>query len=206
VARPGSTVPGGAKPEKCGLTTCRGSHWGVGCITNQVVGKGGVLGIQILCPAFFESLGGILERVPSGETPTRTWATMMLKSPDIVGLSWPTRLLSVAWRLGTVPVERQTGALDRRLCSDYRRITLLSLPKNVYSRVLEKRLRPIVEPQRWNNVDSERLTSSLPLQGYWGSAPPSLRPVPVATATACRKTVECSLRVGSELLSSSKIV
>jgi len=33
------------------------------------------------------------------------------------------------------------------VCSNYRVITLLSLPGKVYSRVLERRLRPIVEPQ-----------------------------------------------------------
>ncbi|KAK7916510.1 hypothetical protein WMY93_012271 [Mugilogobius chulae] len=36
---------------------------------------------------------------------------------------------------------------DRRVCSNYRGITLLSLPGKVYSRVLERRLRPIVEPR-----------------------------------------------------------
>ncbi|KAI3375665.1 hypothetical protein L3Q82_003973 [Scortum barcoo] len=33
-----------------------------------------------------------------------------LKSLDVVGLSWLTRLCSIAWRLGTVPLEWQTGA------------------------------------------------------------------------------------------------
>jgi len=75
----------------------------------------------------------------------------MLKALDIVGL---TRLVNVMWRLGTVPVEWQTGVVgpifkkgDRRVCSKYRGITLLSLPRKVYSKVLEWRLRPIVEPQ-----------------------------------------------------------
>jgi len=78
----------------------------------------------------------------------------MLKALDIVGLSWLTRLVNVAWRSGTVPVERQTEVVvpifkkgDRRVCSNYRGITLLSLPGKVYFRVLERRLRPIVEPQ-----------------------------------------------------------
>ena len=78
----------------------------------------------------------------------------MLKALDIVGLSWLARLFSVAWASGTVPVEWQTGVVvpifkkgDRRVCANYRGITLLSLPGKVYSRVLERRLRPIVEPQ-----------------------------------------------------------
>ncbi|KAI3371890.1 hypothetical protein L3Q82_006770 [Scortum barcoo] len=58
-----------------------------------------------------------------------------LKSLDVVGLSWLTRLCNIAWRLGTVPLEWQTGVVvplfkkgDRRVCSNYRGITLLSLP------------------------------------------------------------------------------
>ncbi|KAI3368228.1 hypothetical protein L3Q82_007815 [Scortum barcoo] len=72
-----------------------------------------------------------------------------LKSLDVVGLSWLTRLCNIAWRLGTVPLEWQTGVVvpllkkgDRRVCSNYRGITLLSLPGKVYARVLERRIRP----------------------------------------------------------------
>ncbi|KAI3372096.1 hypothetical protein L3Q82_006949 [Scortum barcoo] len=48
-----------------------------------------------------------------------------LKSLDVVGLSWLTRLCNIAWR----------------------GITLLSLPGKVYARVLERRIRPIVDPR-----------------------------------------------------------
>uniref|UniRef100_A0AAY5KH73 Reverse transcriptase domain-containing protein n=1 Tax=Esox lucius TaxID=8010 RepID=A0AAY5KH73_ESOLU len=77
-----------------------------------------------------------------------------LKSLDVVGLSWLTRLCNIAWRSGTVPLGWQTGVVvplfkkgDRRVCSNYRGITLLSLPGKVYARVLERRIRPIVEPR-----------------------------------------------------------
>ena len=77
-----------------------------------------------------------------------------LKSLDVVGLSWLTRLCSIAWQLGTVPLDWQTGVVvplfkkgDRRVCSNYQGITLPSLPGKVYSRVLEGRIRPIVEPR-----------------------------------------------------------
>ncbi|KAI3370903.1 hypothetical protein L3Q82_007412 [Scortum barcoo] len=60
-----------------------------------------------------------------------------LKSLDVVGLSWLTRLCNIAWRLGTVPLVWQTGVVvplfkkgDRRVCSNYRGITLLSLPQD----------------------------------------------------------------------------
>ncbi|KAK3558055.1 hypothetical protein QTP86_006473 [Hemibagrus guttatus] len=77
-----------------------------------------------------------------------------LKSLDVVGLSWLTRLCNIAWRSGTVPLDWATGVVvplfkkgDRRVCSNYRGITLLSLPGKVYSRVLERRVRPLVTPQ-----------------------------------------------------------
>uniref|UniRef100_A0AAY5JXR8 Reverse transcriptase domain-containing protein n=1 Tax=Esox lucius TaxID=8010 RepID=A0AAY5JXR8_ESOLU len=77
-----------------------------------------------------------------------------LKSLDVVGLSWLTRLCNIAWRSGTVPLGWQTGVVvplfkkgDRRVCCNYRGITLLSLPGKVYARVLERRIRPIVEPR-----------------------------------------------------------
>ncbi|KAI3352389.1 hypothetical protein L3Q82_005186 [Scortum barcoo] len=62
-----------------------------------------------------------------------------LKSLDVVGLSWLTRLCNIAWRLGTVPLEWQTGVVvplfkkgDRRVCVQlHRGITLLSLPGKV---------------------------------------------------------------------------
>ncbi|KAK3543034.1 hypothetical protein QTP70_008748 [Hemibagrus guttatus] len=75
-----------------------------------------------------------------------------LKSLDVVGLSWLTHLCNIAWRSGTVPLDWATGVViplfkkgDRRVCSNYRGITLLSLPGKVYSRVLERRVRPLVE-------------------------------------------------------------
>ncbi|KAK3542195.1 hypothetical protein QTP86_017365 [Hemibagrus guttatus] len=77
-----------------------------------------------------------------------------LKSLDVVGLSWLTRLCNIAWRSGTVPLDWVTRVVvplfkkgDRRVCSNYRGITLLSLPGKVYSRVLERRVRPLVEPR-----------------------------------------------------------
>ncbi|KAJ8012365.1 hypothetical protein DPEC_G00041950 [Dallia pectoralis] len=77
----------------------------------------------------------------------------MLKALGGEGLSWLTRLFNIAWKSGTVPEEWQTGVVvplfkkgDQRVCANYRGITLLSLPGKVYSKVLERRVRPIVEP------------------------------------------------------------
>nr|XP_049610760.1 uncharacterized protein LOC125988936 isoform X1 [Syngnathus scovelli] len=73
-----------------------------------------------------------------------------LKALDVVGLSWLTRLYNVAWTSGTVPLDWQTGVvvpLFKKVCSNYRGITLLSLPGKVYSGVLERRVRREVEPR-----------------------------------------------------------
>ncbi|KAK5902677.1 hypothetical protein CesoFtcFv8_007911 [Champsocephalus esox] len=78
----------------------------------------------------------------------------MLKALGVEGLSWLTRLINVVWKSETVPKEWQTGVVvplfkkgDQRVCANYRCITLLSPPGKVYSKVLERRVRPIVEPQ-----------------------------------------------------------
>ena len=75
-----------------------------------------------------------------------------LKALDVVGLSWLTRLCCIAWTSVAVPLDWQTGVVvllfkkgDRRVCSNYRGITLLSLPGKVCSGVLERRVRQIVE-------------------------------------------------------------
>jgi len=61
-----------------------------------------------------------------------------LRALDVVGLSWLTPLCNIAWTSGTVPLDWQIGVLvplfrkgDRRVCSNYRGITLLSLPGKV---------------------------------------------------------------------------
>ncbi|KAK3507921.1 hypothetical protein QTP70_003371, partial [Hemibagrus guttatus] len=76
-----------------------------------------------------------------------------LKSLDVVGLSWLTRLCNIAWWSGTVPLDWAIEVVvplfkkgDRRVCFNYRGLTLLSLPGKVYSRVLKRRVRPLVEP------------------------------------------------------------
>ncbi len=65
----------------------------------------------------------------------------MLKALDIFGLSWLTHLFSDAWRSGKMPVDWQTGVVvlifkkgNQRVCSNCRDMTLLSLPRKVYSR------------------------------------------------------------------------
>ncbi|KAI3363338.1 hypothetical protein L3Q82_011963 [Scortum barcoo] len=78
------------------------------------------------------------------------------KSLDVVGLSWLTRLCNIAWRLGTVPLVWQTGVvvplLGKRGTGECVPTTggshfSASPGRSVYARVLERRIRPIVDPR-----------------------------------------------------------
>ncbi|KAK3547532.1 hypothetical protein QTP86_021516, partial [Hemibagrus guttatus] len=120
-----------------------------------------------------------------------------LKSLDVVGLSLLTRLCNIAWRSGTVPPDWVTRVVvplfkkgDRRVCSNYRGITLLSLPGKVYSRVLERRVRPVLEgswefaqPVHMCFVDLEKAFDHVPrgilweVLGEYGVRGPLLRAV-----------------------------
>ena len=78
----------------------------------------------------------------------------MLKALGVQRLSWMTCLFNIMWKSGTVPREWQTGAVvplfkkgGQRMSASYRSITLLGFPGKVYSTVLERRVRLIVEPQ-----------------------------------------------------------
>ena len=76
----------------------------------------------------------------------------MLKALTVEGILWLTRVCQVAWKLGKTPRDWQTSVIipifkerDRQQCTNYRGISLLSLPGKVYAKCLEKICREIVE-------------------------------------------------------------
>lgn len=77
----------------------------------------------------------------------------MLKSLKSGGINWLTRICRVIWNTGTAPTDWQVDIVvpifkkgDQKECSNYRGITLLSLPGKVFARIIERRCRVIVEP------------------------------------------------------------
>ena len=78
----------------------------------------------------------------------------MLKALNREGVLWLTRVCQVAWTLGKAPKDWQTGVIipifkkgNRKDCTNYRGISLLSLPGKVYAKCLGRRCREIVESQ-----------------------------------------------------------
>ena len=76
----------------------------------------------------------------------------MLKALTGEEILWLTRVCQVAWKLGKTPRNWQTDVIipifkkgDRKQCTNYRGISLLSLPGKVYAKCLERKCREIVE-------------------------------------------------------------
>ena len=77
----------------------------------------------------------------------------MLKSLTWERILWLTRMCQLAFKLGKIPKDWQTGMIiltykkgNHKQCTNYRGISLLSLPGIVYVKCLERRRRQIVEP------------------------------------------------------------
>jgi len=75
----------------------------------------------------------------------------MLKVLSSEGILWVTRVSQVAWKCGKTPKEWQTGVIipifkkgDRKQCTNYRGISLISLPGKAYaqSRIKANRATP----------------------------------------------------------------
>ena len=95
------------------------------------------------------AINGIKSGKAAGEDEIRL---EMLKALIGEGILWLTRVCQVAWKFGKTTRHWQTGVIipifkkgDRKQCTNYRGISLLSLPGKVYAKCLEKKCREIVE-------------------------------------------------------------
>ena len=76
------------------------------------------------------------------------------KAINMHDVRWLTRVCKVACRTGQAPKQWQTSVIipihkkgDKRKCTNYRGISLISVPVKVYAKCLEKKRREIVEPK-----------------------------------------------------------
>ena len=83
----------------------------------------------------------------------------IIKAAGEAGVELLWRVCRSVWKDGIAPMEWRQSIIisiwkrkgDRRECSLYRGISLLSQPRKVFARILEKRIRYIVEPQLSEN-------------------------------------------------------
>ena len=83
----------------------------------------------------------------------------MLKAMNMYGVRWLTRVCKVACGTGQAPKQWQTSVIipihkkeDNRKCTNYRGISLISVPVKVYAKCPEKKWREVVEPKLMLNV------------------------------------------------------
>ena len=76
----------------------------------------------------------------------------ILKALTGEGIPWLTRVCEVAWKFGKTPRDWQTGVIipifkkgDRKQCTNYKGISLLSLPDKIYAKYRKRKCRKIVE-------------------------------------------------------------
>ena len=96
-----------------------------------------------------------IERIKSGKAAGEDEIRPeMLNALGGAGIDWLTRVFQVVWDSGEAPMDWQTGVIvpvfkkgDNKECTNYRGITLLSLPGKLYAKVHEARIRAVVEPK-----------------------------------------------------------
>ena len=95
------------------------------------------------------AIKGIKSGKVSGEDEIRP---EMLKALTREGILWLTQVCQVAWKFDKTPIDWQKGVIipifkkgDCKQCTNYRGISLLSLPGKVYAKCLESKCRKIEE-------------------------------------------------------------
>ena len=76
----------------------------------------------------------------------------MLKAMTMYGVRWLTRVCQVACRTGQAPKQCHASVIilihkkiDQRKCTNYKDISLISVPVKVYAKCIEKKCRKLVE-------------------------------------------------------------
>ena len=76
----------------------------------------------------------------------------MLKAGDSVVVKWQYRIVDIAWATGEVPEDWKRAVKiplhkkgSKGMCSNYRGISLLSVPGKVYARIVDNRVKQTTE-------------------------------------------------------------
>ena len=99
-------------------------------------------------------MNAVIKSLKTGKASGKNIRPEMLKAMNIYGVRWLTRVCKVACRTGQAQKQWQTNVIipihkkgDKRKCTNYRGISLISVPGKVYAKCLEKKCREIVEPK-----------------------------------------------------------
>ena len=100
-------------------------------------------------------VNAVIKSLKTGKAPGKdNIRPEMLKAMNMCGVRRLTRACKVACWTGQAPKQWQTSVImpihkkgDKRKCTNYRGISLISVPGKVYAKCLEKKCREIVEPK-----------------------------------------------------------
>ena len=96
-----------------------------------------------------------LKKMPKGKSPGIDEVSAdMIKAAGVQGIQWLHRVLNAVWKENKIPADWSKGIIiplfkkgNRRKCNNYRGITLLSHGLKILEKIIERRLRNIIEPQ-----------------------------------------------------------
>ncbi len=107
------------------------------------------------CPITKEEVNQAIKGMKNGKSPgADEFSVEMIKAGGPTGVNWMYRVVKAAWDQKRVPNDWLRGVIvpifkkgDRKECNNYRGITLQSQGAKIYERVIERRVRNIVEPK-----------------------------------------------------------
>ena len=98
-------------------------------------------------------MNAVIKSLKTGKAPGENdIGPEMLKAMNMYGARWLIRVCKVACRTGQAPKQWQTSVIlpihkkgDKRKWTNYKGVSLISIPGKVYAKCLEKKCREIVE-------------------------------------------------------------